>query len=46
MNGQQLSYSRLGTGSFKCRKWWNEPGFKVLNLSLVCQSHEIPLHIQ
>ena len=44
-NGQQLSYSGLGTGIFKCRKWWIEPGFIALNLSLVWQSHQIPLYL-
>ena len=38
-NGQQLSYYWLGTGIFKCRKWWIEPGFIALNLSLIWQSH-------
>ena len=30
-NGQQLSYSCLGTDIFKCRKWWIEHGFIALN---------------
>ena len=38
-NGQQLSYSWLGTGILKRRKWWIEPGFIALNLSLIWQSH-------
>ena len=37
-NGQQLSYSWLGTDIFKCRKWWIEPGFTARNLSLLRQS--------
>ena len=37
-NGQQLPYSGLGSGIFKCRKWWIEPGFIALNLSLVILS--------
>ena len=45
-NGQQLSYSWLGTGIFKCRKWCIELGFVALNLSLVRQSHQIPLYLQ
>ena len=44
-NGQQLSYSWLGTGIFKCTKWWIEPGFVVLNLSLIWQLHQIPLQV-
>ena len=43
---QQISYSWLGTGIFKCRKWWIKPGFIVLNLSLVWQLHQIPLYLQ
>ena len=33
-NEQELSYSWLGTGIFKCRKWWIKPCFIALNLSL------------
>ena len=44
-NGQQLSYSWLGIGNFKYRKWWIEPGFIALNLSLVWQSHHIRIYI-
>ena len=45
-NGQQLSYSWLGTDIFKCRKRWIEPCFIALILSLVWQSHQIPLYLQ
>ena len=41
-HGQQMSYSWLGTGIFKCRKWWVWTWY----LSLVWQSHQIPLHLQ
>ena len=45
-NGQQLSCSYLGTGIFKCKKWWIEPGFIALNLSLVRQSQQFRLYLQ
>ena len=46
MNGEQLSYFGLGTGIFKCRKWWIEPGFIAPNLSFEWQSHQILLYLQ
>ena len=45
-NWQQLSYTWLGTSIFKCRKWLIESGFIALNLSLVWQSHQIPLYLR
>ena len=45
-NEQHLSYSWLGTGIFKCRKWWIEAGFIALNLSIVWQSNQISLYLQ
>ena len=32
-NGQQLSYSWLSIGIFKCRKWWIESGFFLRSTS-------------
>ena len=42
---EQLSYSWLGTGISNI-KWCGKPIFIALNLSLVWQSHQIPLYLQ
>ena len=45
-NRLQLSYSWLGTCIFLSGKWWIEPGFIALNISLVWQLHHISLYWQ
>ena len=45
INGEQLSYSWLGTDNFLCKKWIDS-GFIAVNLSLIWYSHQIPLYLQ